>query len=219
MKFRDDICAYLLSAGDLAIMRTSKQIHHEARECLYREGAYRINIGLSIDSDGNPCPWKEWKSCQNLHFRIFFGPGSTLARRLPAFRPRFWQFGLFDETYGTDRKRKCLVTIEYETYDPWAPFRAYLFSVEDLLEQMSHLTSFTTVVVMFAPKQDLQWNNKEMCDLLDRELPVDKWGVLKERLEPDLGPAKLVGDTDGEDQRLVGLPPSRFSRPAGAKAA
>ncbi len=28
-------------------------------------------------------------------------------------------------------------------------------------------------------------------------------GVLKERLEPDLGPAKLVGDTYGEDQGLV----------------
>ncbi len=174
-EIRDDICAYLLSAGDLAIMRTSKQIYHEARECLDREGVYRINIGLSIDGDGNPFPWKEWKSCQNIHFRIFFGPGSTLARRSLALFPRFRQLALFDEMYGTIRKRKCLVTIEYETYDPWAPFRAYLYSVEDLLEQMSHLTSFTTVVVMFAPKQSLQWYNKEACDLLDRELPVDKW--------------------------------------------
>ena len=39
-EIRDEICAYLLRAGDLAILRTSKKICDEARERLYRENFF-----------------------------------------------------------------------------------------------------------------------------------------------------------------------------------
>ena len=75
----------------------------------------------------------------------------------------------------------------------------------DLFEPVGYLNTSATVIVMPAYKHSEQQKTlarTARCELLDRQVMVDKCGILKERLEPHLGPVKLVRDADGEE-RLV----------------
>lgn len=67
LEIRNKICAYLLRAGDFAILRTSIQLSHEARERFYREGVCRIKIGFPNGGAGDSFFPQQWKRFQFQH--------------------------------------------------------------------------------------------------------------------------------------------------------
>lgn len=197
-EIRDNICAYLLRAGDLAILRTSKQLSHEAGERLYREGILRIKVGFPIGETGDSCLPGEWRHIQKFHFRIYFGPQSMLA-----FVPVIWQLRYFANLYRTSLKRECLITIEYGASDPFSPIRHEAYRLGGILEDIACLTVFTTVEVILAPKKFQLGQGIELVEFSDcfaEKTMVENRNILKASWEPNLGPAKLVG---GDDSRLV----------------
>lgn len=202
-EIRDEICAYLLRAGDLAILRTSKQLGHEAKERLYREGVCRMKIGFpNGGARGSFFPQK-WKNFQNFHFRIFYGPGSKLA-----FCPVICQLERFANLNEAYLKNECLIAIEYCSCDPRGLTRYKAFRMNGLVAGIKRLTTFKTIVVMLVSKPYETWCGMAHSVYENTKAMVDTRNTLKGRLEPGLGPAKLVGDADGEDWRMVFHPRS-----------
>lgn len=197
-EIRDDICAYLLRAGDLAFLRTSKQLSHEGVERLYREGVCRVKIGFPNGGDGDSFFPQKWATFQNFHFRIFYGPRSMLATY-----PVIGHFERFASLNEVDLKNECIITIEYCSCDPWAPTRYQAYRMSGLVAVTTYLTTFKTVVVMLAPKPYEIWCGMAHSVDENTKTMVDTWNTLKGKLEPGLGPAKLIGDANGEDRRLV----------------
>lgn len=107
----------------------------------------------------------------------------------------------------TDLKRECLITIEYDSRDKRAPIRHELYRLKILFEQVAYLIALTTVAMLFTPQQFEIWEGmKHMkdTDWDDEEKTMVKiLSLVKGELEPELGPAKLVGDANGEDRGLV----------------
>ena len=195
-EIRDYICARLLRAGDLTILRASKQLNHEAAERLHREGVCRISIGFPYDSGVDFVFPQKWKNIQNFQFRVFYGYGSTLA-----YRPVLLQLERFADLTETDLKRECLITIELSTVDSRPPIRLQAFRMTHILEGIACLTTFKTVVVMLVPNQYGVLRN--IAEPADEKTMADIWSMIRGKLLPELGPAKLVGDADGEGQRLI----------------
>lgn len=195
-EIRDHICAYLLRAGDLAILCTSKKLGHEAVERLNREGVCRMKIGFPNGGAGDSYFPQGWKSFQNFHFRIFYGRYSTLASY-----PYFQQLERFANLNEADLKNECLITVEYLACDPRAPIRNQAYRMRELLAGMAYLTTFKTIVVIFALVDCKTWHGT--AQHVGEKYLVETWDILKGRLEPYLGSAKLIGDADGEDRRLV----------------
>ena len=108
-EIRDEICAYLLNAGDLAILRTSKQLGHEGKERLYREGVCRVKLGLSEVALFLP---KEWRRTQNYDIQVYLGPGSFSDLR------HFFRDLKHSAGHGETRSRyECHVIVEYDPFD------------------------------------------------------------------------------------------------------
>ncbi len=190
-EIRDKIFAPLLHAGDLAILRTSIQIHHEAKERLYREGVFRIKMGFP-DCRGGDSPFPEtWKQFQNFHVRIYAGSSNRLSTYINS--PRLDSFANLDEI---NRKRECLITVEER--DP-LEYRPMLWII--LPQEMACLKTVASVVVMFMPNQPELWRFDSAG--VNSWNSMNKWECLKRMLEPELGPAKLDGAADHEVQRLV----------------
>lgn len=191
-EIRDNIYAWLLRAGDLAILRASKQLSHEAAERLHREGVCRMRIGFPNDSVFPP----KWKHIQNFQFRVSYGYGSALASW-----PVFLQLKRFADLTETDLKRECLITIELTAVDSRPPIRLQAFRMTHILEGIACLTTFKTVVVILVPNQYEFWRN--IAEPADKKTMAESWSMIRGKLLPELGPAKLVGDADGEGRRLI----------------
>ena len=67
-----------------------------------------------------------------------------------------------------------------------------------MLSKLAFLVIFATVEMMFVPEDFEIWHTEQT----ERTMR-DKWGVLREYLEPVLGPGKLIRGTDVEQGRLV----------------
>ena len=211
-EIRDKIFAHLLKAGDLAILRTSKQICHEGSERLYREGVFRLSVGISgprhlrdgsRDSDFAHSSFiAKWKDFQKFHFRIYFRPMTLLYRGVD-----FWhlnEFSHFDETHP---KRECLITVDYGACGPSALRHLHTKIKEDLPDKIACLTAFEKVVVVLVPIPEKMWVEGMELDEEDEtyieNTMADNWKLLKAKVEPKLGPAKLVGGKNGKERRLI----------------
>ena len=190
-EIRDGICAYLLKAGHLAILRTSKQLSHEAKECLYREGFCRVKL-----NGGHVVLrfFQEWERIQNYDVRVVFGPESQL--------DFCYIFRLFAD-YGENARLECYVTIEYDAFDPQCAEPLWADNLRTLAAGIACLTTFKKVVVVLVPAI-FKWLPQDL--LVDHGKRAEVWSVLKEKLVPNLGPWKVIGGTDevdGLDGELV----------------
>ena len=193
-EIRDGICAYLLKTGDLAFLRTSKQLSHEGMERLYREGVCRLRIGFPDGGGGDSFFPQKWATIQNYHFRIFYGHRTTLTTY-----PLTSHFERFANHNEAGLKNECLITIEYCSWDP----RCKAYMMRGLEAVTAYLTTFKTVVVTLISGPWVTWCPKAYPASETTKTMLDTWNTLKGKLEPGLGPAKLVGDANGEDRRLV----------------
>ena len=189
-EIREGIYAYLLRAGDLAILRTSKQLSHKAKERLYQEGVWRWKFEhnrflVVVPQDFFVLPPELGKRIQNRDIYVCFGPGSYLD-----IRYTFKLFANYTEA------NECYVTFEYNAFDPQSAERLWKNSLSGLAAGITYLTTFKRVVVVLVPTifkclpQDL---------LVDHAKRAEIWRVLKEKLEPSLGPWKVIGGTDEVD--------------------
>lgn len=225
-ELRDEIFAPLLRAGSVAILRTSKQIHDEAKERLFHEAVFRVKVGFT-GGRVNSFP-TNWKKVESFHFRIFIGPGSTLR-----VRPTFRLFDRFADLDGTNLKRECLISIEYKHYKGPA-FISLDHYPSSLSSKLMCLSTFTTVALEFVPKCGIKCENRPdfyLWRMVRREdtnpwdddvMMEEKWTILENQLRPGLGPGRLECETDREqrllEQRLVFHPQQYYSSLAGKGA-
>lgn len=208
-ELRDEIYAPLLRSGDLAILRTSKQIYHEARERLYREGVFRIKIGFPDDDTRDLSFQQLWEFFHNFHFRLCFGPESTPYDDCRLFR-QIKVLALLKNF--SCLKRECLITIENKSSTPQAPVCHEVYEMKELFAEMARITTCIKVIGVFTPRVQ---NTCIVCNALSRatgmehnehldlvENTLDNVRTLKGRLDPLLGPARRFFDEEGEIQRL-----------------
>ena len=216
-EIRDKIFAHLFKAGDLAILRTSKQIYHESRGRLYREGVFRLTVGGSSvrrtlwdtygDSDFGPSSFiAKWNNFQKFHFRIISRPWRLVYRGVDFWH--FNKFSIFDEAHP---KRECLITVEYGHCGPMAIRLPRSDMIKrDLPDNIACLTAFEKVVVVLFPDPKKMWGKgtelSEEDEICIENIMADDWKLLKEKVEPKLGPAKFVGGQNGELRRLICRP-------------
>ena len=192
-EIRDEICAYLLRAGDLAILRTSKQISHEAKERLYREGVCRVKLGFESGRTLDSFLLKELGRIQNYHIRVYFGAGCHLDIR--HFFRDFKHFAGHGETHS---RRECYVIIEYDAFGP----ALWINDPKAFAAAIACLATFTKVVMVTLPVE---------CKSLPRPvhrrgIGADTWRSLRKRLKPELGPSKVIGGTHGGDEEWMFQP-------------
>ena len=193
-EIRDQICAYLLRAGDLAILRASKQLSRDAKERLYREGVCRVKLGSKSRSNVDSFLLKELGRIQNYEIRVYFRPGTFLDIR--QFFQDFEHFAGHGETHS---RRECSVIIEYDPFDPVL----WINSSRALAAAIACLATFKRVVMVLLPIE---------LELLPRDFLIrhgrgaEVWSSLRERLEPELGPSKVIGGTDGVDEERMFQP-------------
>lgn len=154
-----------------------------------------MRIGFPNDGAGDSVFPHKWKYIQNFHLRVFYAYGSTVAW------PVFLQLKRFADLTETDLKRECLITIELSTLDSRPPIRLQAFRMTHIHQGIACLTTFKTVVVMLEPNQYEVWRN--IAEPADEKTMADSWSMIRRKLLPELGPAKLVGDADGEGRRLI----------------
>ena len=181
-EIRDKIYAYLLRAGDLAILRTSKQLSREAKERLYREGFWRWKLNRGRR---DPFHGPQWSRIENCDVRVYFGLANPLDCGY-----------IFRFLANYTRANECYVTIEYDAFNPRCAERLWQTFLSTLAAGIACLTTFEKVVVGLVPV-DAKCLPRDM--LVDHGERAEIWGVLKEKLEPDLGPWKVIGGTDGVD--------------------
>ena len=218
-ELRDMIFAPLLRSGDIAILRTSKQVCDEGVERLYREGVFRLTVGFQrpyeYDVVEDPSAlnsqfFARLKNFQNFHFHIDWRPVTLQYPGVDLWRMD--EFSRLDVAYP---KRECLITIEYGACCVWALSCPHEKVKGTLPDKIACLIAFEAVVVMFFPKPPMMWENGRE---LDKEIPKyfnramgDRWIKLKEKLEPTLGPAKLVVGKNTEPCRMI-CHPQAFQR-------
>ena len=200
-ELRDQIYAYLLRAGSVAIMRTSKQIHEEVKERLFHDAVFRVKVGFA---DGRVSSFPTvWKNIESFHFHIFVGSGNAFPYP-PTFR-LFDRFANLDEIH---LKRECLITIQCRPFDHRSTNGrdAYLLS---LSEKIACLNTFTTVTVALVPNASELWANvSKPLSAADMDLwgveciMADVWTDLKKKLELKMGPGSFE-DKDDQERRLV----------------
>ena len=138
-ELRDDIYNLLLRAGSLEFLRTSRQIHDEAKERLFHEAVFRVKMGFS-DGRVNSFP-TNWKNFERFHFRIFFGVW-------PSYPPMSGLFDRFTDLDGTSLKRQCLVSLEFGYNNTGPPDYSYDYPAS-LLEELGRLNTFASVAEEF----------------------------------------------------------------------
>ena len=205
-EIRDEICAYLLNAGDLAILRTSKQLSHEAKELLYREGVCRVKLGFASGSDVDLFLSKELGRIQNYDIRVYFRPGS-----FSGFR-HFFRNSKHSAGHGETRSRlECHVILEYDPFD-FGPV-LWINSSRALAAAIACLATFKKVVMVVRPTECKSLPRYLRDLLINHGRGAEIWSSLRKRLEPDLGPSKVIGGTHGVDEeRMFRLVEFRSSR-------
>ena len=207
-ELRDDIFVPLLRAGSVAILRTSKQIHDEAKEHLIHEATFRVKMGFT-GGRVNSFP-TNWKDFERFHFRIFLGTPNTLPQQ-----PTFRLFDRFTDLDGTNLKRECFVSIEYGDNfadsgfgRPGHNFADWGFGrpghPTSLCEKLACLNTFTTVVVEFVRHCEV-WSaglQEKITTLYMRDMMADKWQLWEKKLKPGLGTGRLESQ-DHEGAQLV----------------
>ena len=191
-EIRDEICAYLLNAGHLSIMRTSKQLSHEAKERLSREGVCRVKLGCGGGvAVGSFLP-NELEGIQNYDIRVCFGPGSFLN-----IRHFFWNFKHFAGHGETHCRLECHVIIEYDTFGP----ELWINDSRALAAGIACLATFKKVVVVILPVQSVPRGFS-----VRHGIRAETWSSLRKRLESELGPSKVIGGTHGVDEEWMFRP-------------
>ena len=191
-EIRDKIYAYLLRAGDLSIMRTSKQLSHEAKESLYREGVYRVKLGFESGGDVGSFLRKELGKIQNYDIRVNFGHGCFLDSH--DFFRIFKHFAGHAETHS---RLECHVRIEY---DPFGP-ELWINDSRKVAAGIACLATFKKVVVVPLPLQSVRRGPPVL-----RGMKAETWSSLRKRLESELGPSKVIGGTHGVDEEWMFRP-------------
>ena len=193
-EIRNQICAYLLRAGDLAILRTSKQLSHEAKELLYREGVCRVKLGYESGSDVDSFLLKELGRIQNYDIRVYFGPGSFLD-----IRPFFRDFKHFAGHGETHSRLQCYVIIEYNPFGPVL----WINSSRALAAAIACLATFKKVVMALLP---IEYISLPKSLLIHHGIGAENSMSLRKRLEPELGPSQVIGGTHGVDEEWMFQP-------------
>ena len=194
-EIRDEIVVHLLRAGDLAILRTSRQIYRESKERLYREGIFRFKIGFADRSRGICLP-NVWIKFQSLHLDIFVG-GADKERMPYAARLQLELLRLLDETYPEViyPKRECHIVFDFGIVDLESEDTLNTCNMYTALPLLAPLVAFTTVVISFVPGQSGLWQVEGTL--------VGNWEIVSRYLERRLGPYKIIRGTDEEEERMV----------------
>ena len=182
---RDEVIAHLLRAGDLAILRTSKQVYHEARERLYHEGVFRCKMGFYDTGSSLP---KDWMSFRNFYFHMFVGPGTSVSS-FAFLRP-----GYLELLPEATLRRECRILFDFGIVDQ-DHFNKLVFKCVLWRLGLAFLVVFTTVVITVVPEQSEAWGGESSLR--------ETWRIVKWFLEPALGPAESVRGTDKEKGPLV----------------
>ena len=214
-ELRDEIYGYLLRAGSLEFLRTSRQIHDEAKERLFHEAVFRVKVGFTGGRVNNfPTNWRKF---ERFHFHIFLGLGTSLP-----LHATFRLFDRFTDLDGTSLKRQCLVSIQYDYDDPSTPnyLHGYPYS---LSEKLGCLKNFASVVVEFVDDGLWEpWRTGPHPESHENQRVKDKWMFLEEQLRPVLGTGRhdVVKDDEQRivEQRLVFHPLQYHSALAGKEA-
>lgn len=207
-ELRDEIYGYLLRCGDLAILRTSKQVGHEAKERLHREGVFRIKMRSLDDGDGDAFSQQNWESLQNFHVRLYIEPGRVNRAYSPMYRQLF-DFARHNES---SLKRECLITIEDTTSMPRTPICHGVYKIQELFAEIARLAVCMRLIEIYTPKPFESCGlcrlifagreHDEHLDVVDKKLIVDNLRTLKGRLDPIFGPDRITGHTEVD---LLGL--------------
>ena len=197
-EIRDDIFVHLLRAGDLAILRTSRQLYKECKERLYREGILRCKIGFRDNYPRAVLP-PEWLKFQNLHLHIFVGRANIEGMPVTACM-QLDELILLNETYPDViyPKRECHIVFDFGTVDLAPGTHLNTCNMRIALPKLAPLVAFTTVVFSFVPGQSGLWEIEGTSK--------GKWEILNEYLERKLGPSKIICGADGEEERMVFRP-------------
>ena len=197
-EIRDNILAHLLRAGDLAILRTSRQLYKESRERLYREGIFRFKMGFHDSFSEGLLP-DNWILFQSLHLHILVAYTDRGGEDdLPLFaRLQLDGLRLLDHTYPEIiyPKRECRIVFDFGAVDPEPKRPLYTCNMKRALLMLAPLAAFTTVVFTFVPGQSELWEVEGTLR--------GKWEIIAEIMERSLGPSKVVRGTDKEEERMV----------------
>ena len=195
-EIRDDIVAYLLRAGDLAILRTSRKLYIESKERLYREGIFRFKIGFRDSYPFTFLPEK-WIMFQSLHLHILIG-GPELEDMPVTARSQLNDLRLLDFTLSKViyPKRECRIIFDMDPVDPVTKRPLNIIKLWTVLPGLEPLAAFTTVVVTFVPGQSELWPREGLF--------LSKWEILRQSLARRLGPWKFISGT-GRRGRPVGV--------------
>ena len=104
----DKICAYLLRAGDLAILCIpNSSVTSLKNACIAKEPvASRSAILTVVPETLALSSHRNGRSFRTFISAFTFGL---------VFAPTFWQFERFSNLHETNLKRECLITIEYNS--------------------------------------------------------------------------------------------------------
>lgn len=219
-EIRDEIVKHLLRAGNLAILRTSRQLYQESRERLYHEGIFRFKMGFpDADWRGSIPPSEyirtldlpdecfqnlflpgEWIYFQSLHLRIFVG------REDKEKNPFFWtrsqlkdlQMLYYDYPDVRYPKQECRVVLDFGATALEPHSNLDIRKMKTVLSMLAPLINFTTVVITFVPGQSELWRIAGAV-----EGKWDKWQFVKGILERQLGPGKIIRETDDGEEQMV----------------
>ena len=191
-EIRDDIVAHLLRAGDLAILRTSRQLYQESRERLYCEGVFRFKMGFPDSYSGTLLP-DEWIKFHDLHLHIFVGRADKEDMPIAA---RMQLDGLRLDPEVIYPKRECRIVFDFGTVDLEPKRHLNTCKMSMVLPMLEPLVIFTKVVLMFVPGQSKIWESTS----------EGKWDIVKMYLERRLGPGRLICGTDEEEERMIFYP-------------
>lgn len=180
---------------------------------MHREGVFRIKMGFPDDSDGDygdfSCFQQKWESVQNFDFRLFIGPGR---RSRLDYCPMFRQLRTFVHLNDPSLKRDCRITVGDDSSDPPALVCHDFYKMKDLFAEIARITTCLETIELFTTnglepcivcKFFIDREHNEHLDVVDKKLIVDTLSTLKGRLDSILGPARVLGDTDGELLELM----------------
>ena len=197
---RDEIFAYLLRAGSLAILSTCKQVHDELEDRLFQEAVFRVKIG----EDFNYAFPANLDSIQNYSFALSFSSTSHHLR----FRP----LGIFISGFMQDIttcKGNCTIRFVQERYD--ADLDMFLTAVNELhpwldeTQLVDSLTMFRNVVFELLPTPWPELTDTYEGYGLDIAEAPYRWEDFFEDLVHKLGP----GQQGWVILRTAAAPPDR----------
>ena len=184
-EMRDEIFAYLLRAGSLAILRTRKQAYDELQDRLLQEAVFRVNIY----EDFNYAIPADLDLIQNFSFTISFSSTSHHLRFLPLGH---LLSGFMQDI--TACKGNCTIRFVQERYD--ADLDVFLTAVNELhpwldeIQSLDCLMMFRNVVFELLPTPWPEFPDTYEGYGFDVDEATYRWEHLFEDLVHKLGPGK-----------------------------